>query len=203
MLIFYNLSRAGAADGRSHMEREKALELLRSHVKNENLVKHCLASEAVMRALAARLGADPDLWGLAGLLHDIDVELTAGDLSRHTLEAARILKEQGFPEELVEAVKLHNEAAHGGRKRSELFHWALAAGETVTGLITATALVCPDRKLSSVKASSVLKRMKDKRFAASVDRSIILECGRAGLELGEFVRLSLEAMLSIAPRLGL
>lgn len=185
------------------MEHEKALELLRAHVKNENLVRHCLASEAVMRALAARLGADPALWGLAGLLHDIDVELTAGDLSRHTLEAARILKEQGFPAELVEAVKMHNEAAHGGKKRSETFHMALAAGETVTGLITATALVYPDRKLSSVKVSSVVKRMKDKRFAASVDRSIILECEALGLKIEDFVQLSLAAMLSIAPELGL
>ncbi|OGR44837.1 MAG: hydrolase [Elusimicrobia bacterium GWA2_61_42] len=185
------------------MEREKALELLRAHVKNENLVKHCLASEAVLRALAVRLGADPELWGLAGLLHDIDVELTAGDLSRHTLEAERILNAHGLPAGLIEAVKLHNEAVHGGRKRSELFHTALAAGETVTGLITATALVYPDRKLASVKASSVTKRMKDKRFAASVDRAIILECEAMGLQLDEFVQLSLDAMRAIAPDLGL
>ena len=185
------------------MEREKALELLKAHVKNENMIKHCLASEAVMRALAARLGADPALWGLAGLLHDIDVELTAGDLSRHTLEAERILREQGLPETLVEAVKLHNEAAHAGKKRSEAFHKALAAGETVTGLITATALVYPDRKLASVKASSVTKRMKDKRFAASVDRGIIMECEALGLKLDEFVELSLAAMRAIAGDLGL
>ncbi len=185
------------------MEREKALELLRTYVKNDNLVKHCLASEAVMRALAARLGGDPGLWGLAGLLHDIDAELTAGDLARHTHEAARILRENGLPESLVEAVEMHNEAAHAGRKRAEIFHRALAAGETVTGLITATALVYPDRKLSSVKPSSVVKRMKDKRFAASVDRGIILECEGLGLKLDEFVELSLQAMRSIAADLGL
>ncbi len=185
------------------MEREKALELLKTYVKNENLVRHCLASEAVMRALAARLGADAALWGLAGLLHDIDVELTAGDLARHTHEAVKILSENGLPADLIEAVKMHNEAAHGGKKRSEVFHRALAAGETVTGLITATALVYPDRKLSSVKASSVTKRMKDKRFAASVDRGIILECEAAGLKLEEFVELSLGAMREIAPELGL
>jgi len=185
------------------MEREKALELLRIHVKNENLVKHCLASEAVMRALAARLGADQELWGLAGLLHDIDVERTAGDLARHTLEAAVILIGSGLPETLIEAVKMHNEAAQGGRKRTEIFHKALAAGETVTGLITATALVYPDRKLSGVKASSVTKRMKDKRFAAGVDRGIIMECEALGLKLEEFVELSLGAMRAIAPDLGL
>lgn len=185
------------------MEREQALELLRTHLKNENLVRHCLASEAVMRALAARLGADAELWGLAGLLHDVDVELTAGDLSRHTLEAEKILKAQGYPAELVDAVKMHNEAAHGGRKRSEAFHRALAAGETITGLITATALVYPDRKLSSVKVSSVVKRMKDKRFAATVDRSIIMECEALGLKLEEFVELALGAMRSISAELGL
>ncbi len=185
------------------MEREKALELLRTHLKNDNLVKHCLASEAVMRALAARLGGDPALWGLAGLLHDIDVELTAGDLSRHTHEAVRILRENGLPEDLIEAVKLHNEAAHGGKKRSDVFHRALAAGETITGMITATAMVYPDRKLASVKASSVTKRMKDKRFAASVDRGIIMECEAVGLKLDEFVELSLGAMRAISGDLGL
>jgi putative nucleotidyltransferase with HDIG domain len=185
------------------MERAQALELLRTHVKNENLVKHCIASEAVLRALAARLGADAELWGLAGLLHDIDVELTAGDPKRHTLEAERLLKAQGLPESLIEAVILHNEAAHEGRRRSEPFHRALAAGETVTGLITATALVYPDRKVAGVKASSVIKRMNDKRFAASVDRSIIMECEALGLPLQEFVELSLAAMRSVAGDLGL
>ena len=185
------------------MEREKALELLKKYVKNDNLIKHCLASEAVMRALAARLGADQELWALAGLLHDIDVELTAGDLKRHTLEAEKILKENGLPPELVEAVKMHNEAAHGGLRRAELFHKALAAGETITGLITATALVYPDRKLAGVKASSVLKRMKDKRFAASVDRGIIMECEQIGIPIAEFVELALNAMRGISDQLGL
>ena len=185
------------------MERESALSLLRQYVSSENMVRHCLASEAVMRALAARLGQDQGLWGLAGLLHDIDVELTAGDITRHTHEAARLLRERGLPEQLVEAVMLHNEAAHAGRKRTDLFHSALAAAETVTGLITATALVNPDRRLGSVKSSSVVKRMKDKRFAASVDRSIIMECERLGLKLDEFVELALGAMRGIAGELGL
>ena len=185
------------------MERAKAFELLKTHLKNENLIRHCLASEAVMRALAARLGADAELWGQAGLLHDIDVELTAGDLARHTLEAERILKENGLPPELIEAVKMHNEAAHGGRRRSEVFHRALAAGETITGLITATALVYPDRRLASVKTASVTKRMKDKRFAATIDRSIILECEGLGLKLEEFAELALGAMRGVAPELGL
>ncbi|MDA8131802.1 MAG: HDIG domain-containing protein [Elusimicrobia bacterium] len=185
------------------MERDGALALLRRHVSSENMIKHCLASEAVMKALADRLGQDRELWGLAGLLHDVDVELTAGDISRHTHEAEQLLRASGLPERLIEAVNLHNEAAHPGQKRAGLFHHALAAAETVTGLITATALVYPDRKLASVKTSSVVKRMKDKRFAASVDRSIILECERLGLKLDEFVELALCAMRGIAAELGL
>jgi len=184
------------------MERENALKLLRKHVKNENLIKHCLASEAVMRALALKLGADAEMWALAGLLHDIDVDLTAGDIKRHTIEAERILGENGLPAVLIEAVKMHNEAAHG-RSRTEVFHKALAAGETITGLITATALVYPDKKLSSVKVSSVVKRMKDKRFAASIDRNVIGECEQIGIPLEEFAALCLDAMRGVAPELGL
>jgi putative nucleotidyltransferase with HDIG domain len=184
------------------MDRQKALELLRQYVKSENMIRHCLASEAVMRALADRLGQDREKWGLAGLLHDIDVELTAGDISRHTHEAGRILAENACDPEIVEAVKMHNEKAHG-KTRSAVFHSALAAGETITGLITATTFVYPDRKLASVKASSVVKRMKDRRFAASVDRDVIMECERLGLSLEEFSSLALEAMRGTAAELGL
>ena len=184
------------------MDREKTLELLKSRVKNENMIKHCLATEAVMLAVGARLGADAQLWGLTGLIHDLDVEMTEGDLARHTLEAEKILREHNYAAELIEAVKMHNEAA-SNKKREDVFHKALAAGETLTGLITATALVYPDKKLASVKASSVLKRMKDKRFAASVDRSIIMECEQIGIPLPEFIELALNAMRGISGQLGL
>mgnify|MGYP001610412644 FL=1 len=184
------------------MNREQALELLKKHVKNENMIKHCLATEAVLRALAARLGADAEVWGVTGLIHDVDVELTAGDMARHTLEAEKILREHNYAAEVIEAVKMHNEAATL-KKREDVFHKALAAGETVTGLITATALVIPTRKLADVKASSVVKRMKDKRFAASVDRGAILECEQIGIPLPEFVELALNAMRGISDQLGL
>ena len=184
------------------MDRKKTLELLKSRVKNENMLRHCLATEAVMLALSARLGADAALWGMTGLIHDLDVELTEGDISRHTLETEKILREHNYAAELIEAVKMHNETA-SNKKREDIFHKALAAGETITGLITATALVYPDKKLSSVKASSVLKRMKDKRFAASVDRAIILECEQIGIPIAEFVELALNAMRGISHQLGL
>lgn len=184
------------------ISRQEALDLLNRHVQNPNLVKHCLASEAVMAALAERLGEDREKWALAGLLHDLDVERTNADLAVHGREAVRILAELGLDPEIVEAIGLHNETS-AGRKRSKPFHHALAAGETLTGLITATALVYPDKKLASVKPRSVVKRMKEKAFAASVNRDIIRECERLGLSLEEFVEISLKAMQSISDELGL
>lgn len=177
------------------LTRDQALELLHRHVQNPNLIKHSLAA-------AARLGADPERWGLAGLLHDLDVEETAGDMTRHGQESARRLTEAGLDPEGVEAVLLHNEQA-AGRRRSTPFQHLLAAGETITGLITATALVYPDRKLAGVKVRSILKRMQEERFAASVNRATIRECEAAGVPLPEFAELALGAMQTIAPELGL
>jgi uncharacterized protein len=184
------------------MERTKAFELLKTHVKNEALIRHCLATEAIMRALALKLGGDQDKWGVTGLLHDIDVELTAGDITRHTLEAEKILREHDCAADIIEAVKMHNEAATG-KRREELFHKALAAGETITGLVMATAMVYPDKKLASVKPTSIIKRMKDKRFAAGVDRNIVMECEQIGIPLPEFAELALTAMRGISAELGL
>ena len=167
------------------------------------MIKHCLASEAVLKALAKELEEDEEKWSLAGLLHDIDVEITNADLSIHTREAANILRNEGIDEELIEAVRLHNEEAHPGEKRNTKLQHALAAGETITGLITATALVYPDKKLSSVKVKSITKRMKEKAFARSVNRNIIMECERLGLDLNQFTEIALRAMQGIAGDLGL
>lgn len=185
------------------MEREEAVVLLKQYVKNEKMIAHCLASEAVLRAMAERLNEDADKWGIAGLLHDLDVEVTEGDMKRHGMETARILKEKGLEPDVVEAIMLHNEGADHQQPRTTTFHYALAAGETITGLITATALVYPDKKVESVKPKSVVKRMKEKAFAASVNRETIMECEKTGLELQEFVELSLAAMRKVAPDIGL
>ncbi len=182
--------------------RERSLELLEQHLSNPNMVKHCLASEAVMRALARYFGADEELWGLTGLLHDLDAELTSDDLSRHTHETVRILRAEGVAEEILEAIRMHNEHAHAD-KRSQKFHHALAAGETITGLITATALIYPDKKLAGVKPKSVRKRYKEKIFAAGADRAIIAECEQIGIPIPDFCDLCLEAMQGIADDLGL
>lgn len=184
------------------MTRDEAEELLKRYVKNERMLDHSYASEAVLRALARRLGRDEEKWGLAGLLHDIDIETAGGDLTRHGLEAVRILREAGIDPEIVDAVQMHNEMASGTVRNTEFQH-ALAAGETLTGMIVATALVYPDKKIAGVKVKSITKRMKEKAFAASVNRETIRECEKIGLTLEEFVEISLGAMQGIAERLGL
>jgi len=181
--------------------REYYLELLKQHITNPKMIAHSLASEAVLRKLANRFGESEDIWGMAGLLHDIDVEITNGDSLRHGPVGAEMLKAGGLPEELVEAVLLHNEKATR-QKRSATFHHALAAGETITGLIFAVALVYPDKKISSVKTKSVVKRMKEKLFAASVNREAIMECETIGIPLDQFTALALEALSPIEAELG-
>ena len=178
------------------LPRQEALELLHEYIKNDRMIFHSLASEAVMRALARRLGRDEEKWGLAGLLHDLDVEVTHADPKVHGLETARILSGMNIDEDVVEAIKLHNEMAAGVPRTAE-FHHALAAGETITGLILATSLVYPDKKISSVKPKSIVKRMKEKAFAASVKRENILECELIGIPLAEFAELGINAMAAI------
>ena len=184
------------------LSREKALARLKEHVKNEKTIVHCLASEAVMRALARKLGEDEDRWGLTGLLHDVDVEVTDADPKVHALKAGELLTDFGFDAEMIDAIRMHNDEATG-LARSTRFQHALAAGETITGLIYATTLVYPDKKIESVKYKSVRKRMKEKAFAASVNRDHILECEKIGIPLDEFIQLSVDAMRGISEEIGL
>jgi uncharacterized protein len=184
------------------IDRQRAWELLQQKVEAGNLRMHCLATEAIMRALAARLGKDQELWGLTGLLHDVDLEMTRGDQSRHALQGAELLAHEGFPAEALQAVRAHNGEVLGIARQSEFDH-ALACAETVTGLIVATALVQPEKKLASVQPKSVKKRMKEKRFAENVNRGIIMECEQLGIPLEDFIALSVEAMQRHAAELGL
>ncbi|MBC7252973.1 MAG: HDIG domain-containing protein [Actinobacteria bacterium] len=185
------------------MRREEALELLHENLKAENLRKHCYAAEAVMRRLARDLGEDEELWGLAGLLHDLDLEICGNDMSVHGDTAARLLAERGISPEVVEAVRMHNAEGLGLGERTTVFQHALAAAETVTGLIVAAALVLPEKKLSGVKVKSLRKRMKEKAFARGARREVIMECEQAGFDLDKFLSLALEAMQGISDRLGL
>jgi len=184
------------------MNRTEALELLKKYIKNDRMIAHSLASEVVMRAVAKKLGQDEEKWAMAGLLHDIDVEITNADPHIHGLEAEKILSPYQIDSEIIDAIRMHNEVATG-LPRTTLFQHALAAGETITGLITATTYVYPDKKIASVKSKSVVKRMKEKLFAASVRRESIMECEEIGIPLPEFAELSVNAMCSISNEIGL
>ena len=183
------------------ISHENAIKFLHQHILNPNMIKHCLASEAVMRAIALKLNEDPEEWGIAGLLHDIDVEITNGDPLQHGPYAAGILDGMVSPQ-AIDAIVMHNEMA-SGKERATVFQYALAAGETITGLIMATAMVYPDKKIASVKTKSITKRMKEKAFAASVKRENILECELIGIPIEDFAEMSLMAMQEISEELGL
>lgn len=183
------------------MDRGGALRVVRENVKNENLIAHMLATEAVMRALARRFGKDEEVWGLAGLLHDIDVELTEGDMAVHSQAGAKMVAEMGFPSEIAQAILCHNQA-HGVACRS-LMDKALFCADPLTGLITAAALVSPDKQLAGVQVKSLNKRFKENRFAAGVSREQISACSEIDIELAEFMEIGLVAMQSIAQDLGL
>ncbi len=184
------------------ISRENAYLLLTTHLKNEKLVFHCLATEAIMRELAPRFDENPEMWAIAGLLHDIDYEITDGDPARHGREGAKLLLNHGISPVITDAIQKHN--AEGlGLKRTTVFDHALACAETITGMIAATALVYPDKKIASVKPQSVIKRMKTPHFARSVSRNIIMECETIGIPISDFVAISLKAMAGIADRIGL
>jgi putative nucleotidyltransferase with HDIG domain len=182
--------------------REEALDLLKSYVHQDNLIKHCLATEAIMRRLAERFGEDAEKWGIAGLLHDLDYEETYETPERHARETAEILKERGFPQDMIEAILAHNAEALGIERKTR-FDYAITCSECITGLITATTLVYPDKKLKSVKPKSITKRMKEKGFARSVNRDLIRLCEKIDIPLPEFAVISLEAMREIDEELGL
>lgn len=183
------------------MDREEALSIVREYVSNENLVRHMLAVEAAMRDYAQFFGEDPDLWGLAGLLHDFDWEIHP-TFEKHPQAGAPILRARGVPEVVVRAILSH--ADHTGVPRESLMERALYACDELTGLITAVALVRPSRSIHEVSLRSIKKKWKDQRFAAGVRREDI-ERGAAelGVDLWEHVERVLRSMQRIAPDLGL
>ena len=190
------------------MNREDAWTLLTEYTKNPNLIKHALAVEAAMRAYAHRFGEDEELWGVVGLVHDFDYERypeMGQDIpadQRHALAGAKILKECGWPEEIIEAVISH--ADYAGVPRDTLLKKALFAVDELTGLITAVALVRPSKSILDVKVKSVRKKWKDKAFARGANRADIQRGAEAlGIDLWEHVGIVLEAMQRIASDLGL
>jgi len=183
------------------LERDEALKLVREKVDDERYVKHMLAVEAIMRGLAKRMGEDEDLWGLTGLLHDLDYVETEGDMSRHGKVTVEIIGNM-VPEEVSHAILAHNEEGTGVTPKTKLDK-ALIAADAISGLIIATALVMPNKRLSEVKVKSVRKKFKSKDFARGVSRERIIVCEELGLELSEFIEIALESMKEIAGELGL
>lgn len=181
--------------------RAEVLKNVEAHVANEHLRRHMLATEAIMRGLAVRLGEDPDLWGLAGLAHDLDAEETAGDFTRHGADAASMLRELGVPDEVAHAVAAHNPET--GAVAAARMDVALIAADQLSGLITAAVLVRPEKDLAGVQLKSLRKRYREGAFARGVDRDAIARCSELDLELDQFMEIGLTAMKEAGPNLGL
>ena len=181
--------------------RPEALTILHQHLKGEYVLRHSRATEAIMRQLAARLGADAELWGLTGLLHDLDLELVGEDMQRHGRETARLLRECfDYPAEGLQAILAHNGDVLDVPCATAFDH-AITCAESITGMVFATALILPSKKLGDVKPSSVAKRLKEPRFAAKVSRERVGHHTELGLDVPAFCALSVSAMQAIAGEL--
>ena len=183
------------------MNREQSMAKLKEHVKNKNLIKHMLAVEVVMRKLAIHFGEDEERWATAGLLHDIDYDQTADDPARHSLVGGEILAGLDLDDEIVHAVKAHNE--YHSIPRESLMDKALFCADPVTGLIVASALIHPDKKLAPIDTQFVMKRFYEKSFARGAKRETIEACSELGLSLEEFITIALEGMKEVSKEIGL
>ncbi len=181
----------------------KARELVKKYLKDKNNQIHSRESEVVLRAIAKELRENEEVWGLAGLLHDLDWEKTSQDFPQHGIETIKILASEQYEisTEIAHAISSHNEKYTGVKRESKL-DFALAAGESVTGLIYAYALMRPE-KLEGMKASSLNKKFKDKSFAAKVSRELISDIEKTGLEKSKFFEIAIRAMQKISSEIGL
>ncbi|MBD3282622.1 MAG: HDIG domain-containing protein [Candidatus Portnoybacteria bacterium] len=183
------------------MNREQALQLVKEKIQNKNLIKHCLAVEICMKELAEHFNEDKQEWALAGLLHDIDYEETKDDPEKHSIIGSQELKEKGLSKEICEAVKTHNEM-HGIEPQTKMGK-ALLCVDPMTGLIVASTLVLPSKKIQDLTTENILNRYKENSFARGANREIIAKCSDIGLSLEEFSEKCLKAMQSISDDLGL
>ena len=193
---------------------EKAKKILEEYIKDPITRMHCLESEMIMRALARHFGENEEEWGIIGLLHDIDWELTKTDTKQHCIKCVEILKKEGATDYLIGTIQSHGygqgfgDRYYGppefkGKTREGRIQHSLAAAETLTGLIVASALIQPDKKLASVKPESLKKKFTNKKFAANCKRDIIMECEQIGVPIDEFLALGLKALQGIHTKLGL
>jgi putative nucleotidyltransferase with HDIG domain len=183
------------------MNRQDALALVCEYTKNDSLVKHMLAVEAAMRAYARKSGADEEKWGCVGLLHDFDYERWPNPPD-HPLKGSEILRERGYPEDVIYAIKSHADYLPDCPRVSPMDK-ALYACDELCGLVTAAALVRPNG-IEDLEASSVKKKMKQKSFAANVNRDdIVRGAADFGVELTEHIQFVIDAMKGISNELGL
>jgi putative nucleotidyltransferase with HDIG domain len=183
------------------MNREEAFSLLKEYTTKEGLIKHALAVEACMRAYAKKFGENEEEWGIVGLLHDFDYEKYP-DLKEHPFKGAEILREMGVKEEWVRTILSH--ADYSGIERDTLMAKTLFACDELTGFIVAVALVHPSKRLSEVKVKSVKKKLKDRAFAAKVNRDdIVRGAEELGITLDDHIGFMIEAMKGISANLGL
>ena len=181
------------------MTRDEAFALVNANLQNKNLIKHCLAVEACMRSMSGRLGHNPEAWALAGLVHDLDYEMTGMKAELHTTETAKILEGLGIEAEIIHAVR-----AHAGKVACETpMDWAIFSIDPLTGLIIAATLMHPDKKIRGIDLEFIKRRYKEKSFAKGARREEIEKCLNLGLELDEFISICLEAMQGIDQDLGL
>ena len=180
--------------------REEIYRLLTEYTKGENLIRHCLAVEDALRAYARKYGEDEELWGAVGLIHDFDYEQHPS-MEEHPMVGSGILRGKGWPEVAVRAILSHSDKAE--YKRETKLEKALYAVDELTGFINAVALVRPSHSLDDLKPKSVNKKMKDKQFAAAIDREQ-LRCGaqELGVDFTEHVDFVIQAMRTIQQELG-
>jgi hypothetical protein len=188
------------------ISREQAIELLNNWPQTESDFNHYLESEAVMSALAEKLGEDIEYYGMLGLLHDVDWALTKENTKEHLTKAPEILREAGFDKEFIENLVSHGYgwdcAGLKNKTRTKKIEHALAASETITGLIHSYALM-RGRKISDMEVSGLKKKFKDKAFAAGVGRETIKEIEKIGLSLDEFFKIAIEGIKNIKDVVGL
>ena len=185
--------------------RERAIQLLNEHIENKNLIKHSLAVGALMKALAVRFGKENEIenWELAGLLHDMDWDKTRNDISSHTKLTEEILKKENFPAEVIEAIKRHNREA-GNPPPETILEKVLYYTEEITGLVVASALILPSKKLADLSVDSIIKRFHEKACARGVDRELLKEMpSQINISLEELVSIALKTMQEMSNELEL
>lgn len=192
------------------ISREKAQELIDKYISTPWLKLHMRETEVILQGVARELGEDPNSWGIAGFLHDLDFDYVGKDPVRHVVEFDDILQKEGLTvgddisEEMYHAIKAHYEDnPKVEEKRESKFDYALAAAENLSGFLVACALVMPDKKIESVQVDSVIKKLKKKDFAKAVNRGYIYDIDKTGISLERFIEIALSEMNNIAEEIGL